>query len=186
MSRKPGLWTLKSASDFSYFVHRIIVSRSVIPGIAGCLILGSFPKEFSLHIPELLGNLPVMYQCKIEPIASRKAKRVIAEAYRFIEEWRAEAKGARPYVRVKFLGKGQKVFIDDFHYHIEGKKYRDMVGRLRLLPCVKELLRYSKDKPRRTLDGNIMLEGMTPDGERFRVIIRPEKKGGCLQSFYPT
>ena len=34
--------------------------------------------------------------------------------------------------------------------------------------------------------GNMMLEGLTPDGEKFRVIIRPEKGGGCLQSFYPS
>jgi len=77
-----------------------------------------------------------------------------------------------------------KVFIDDFHYHIESKSDADMVGRYRLVPCVKELLRKTTDSPTITSDGNLMLDGMTPDGTRFRVIIRPEKRGGALQSFY--
>lgn len=78
-----------------------------------------------------------------------------------------------------------KVFIDDFHHHIENKNYEDMVGRYRLLPCVRELLKKTGDAPVLTAHGNLMLDGVTPGGTRFRVIIRPEKKGGCLQSFYP-
>jgi hypothetical protein len=127
-----------------------------------------------------------MYRCKFLPITARKTKRVLSEAYQFIEEWRAESRGSRPYVRVKFLvlGRRQRVFIDDFHYHLERKSPVDMVARFRLLPCVKELLRNSRDTPHTTRDGNLMLDGMTPTGDQFRVIIRPEKKGGCLQSFY--
>lgn len=87
-------------------------------------------------------------------------------------------------MRVKFLGGLQRVFIDDSHFHIEKKDRVDMVARFRLLPCVKELLRNSRDTPHTTRDGNLMLDGMTPTGDQFRVIIRPEKKGGCLQSFY--
>jgi len=125
-----------------------------------------------------------MYQCKTEPIASRKTKRVIAEAHKIMREWRAESTGSRPYVRVRFLGRKGRVFIDDFHYHIEIKPFKDMVGRYRLLPCVRELLKNTDDTPTMTEDGNWMLEGMTPGGETFQVIIRPEKKGGCLQSFF--
>jgi hypothetical protein len=57
-----------------------------------------------------------------------------------------------------------------------------MVARFRLLPCVKELLRNSRDTPHTTRDGNLMPEGMTPAGDQFKVIIRPEKKGCCLQT----
>ncbi len=126
-----------------------------------------------------------MYRCKTPPIQSRKAKRTIRQARRFIGQWRRESRGSRPYVRVKCPGLNGKVFIDDFHYHIESKSDVDMVGRYRLVPCVKELLRKTTDPPGTTVDGNLMLDGETPDGTRFRVIIRPEKQGGVLQSFYP-
>ncbi|MFH0826073.1 MAG: hypothetical protein V2B18_25245 [Pseudomonadota bacterium] len=79
-----------------------------------------------------------------------------------------------------------KVFIDDFHYHIEAKGDHDMVGRYRLTPCVMELLTKATEEPEATPYGNLMLQGMTPDGEKFRVIIRPEKEGGALQSYYPA
>jgi hypothetical protein len=127
-----------------------------------------------------------MYQCKTPPIGTRKPKKVLQEAREFIDKWRAESSGARPYVRVRFLPRHQRVFIDDFHYHIESKKLENMVGRYRLLPCVKELLKHSTDKPTPTEHGNLLLDGLTPEGEPFRVIIRPEKKGGTLQSFYPN
>jgi hypothetical protein len=127
-----------------------------------------------------------MYQFKTPPISSRKAKRVINEAHRLMRGWRAESPGSRPYVRVRFLGRRRRVFIDDFHYHIETKPFRDMIGRYRLLPCVQELLKKTADVPTETEHGNLMLEGMTPEGEKFQVIIRPEKRGGCLQSFFPV
>ncbi|MBI5570508.1 MAG: hypothetical protein HY914_11230 [Desulfomonile tiedjei] len=101
-------------------------------------------------------------------------------------EWRKKSRGSRPCIRVKCCGLQGRVFIDDFHYHIEKKSDPDMVGRYRLLPCVIELLRKTMDTPEPTADGNLMLEGLTPDGLKFRVIIRLEKKGGCLQSFYPA
>jgi hypothetical protein len=100
--------------------------------------------------------------------------------------WRRESQASRPYVRVKFLGKKQRVYIDDFHFHIESKNFGDMIGRYRLLPCVRELLKHTPDIPTLTLKGYLMLQGITPYGEKFRVIIRPEKKGGCLQSFFPV
>lgn len=127
-----------------------------------------------------------MYPCKTHPIHSRKDERVIAQARKLVDKWRRQSPGSRPYVRVKFPGLKGKVFIDDFHYHIEAKTGRDMVGRYRLLPCVRELLRKCTDTPITTDDGNLMLEGVTPDGQRFRVVIRPEKRGGALQSFYPV
>lgn len=126
-----------------------------------------------------------MYQCKTPPIGFRKDRRVLREAYRFTEAWRAESPGSRPYVRVNFLARRPKVFIDDFHFHIGAKPLADAVGRYRLIPCVRELLRKTTEPPKATADGNLMLDGITPDGTRFRVIIRPEKDGGVLQSFYP-
>jgi len=127
-----------------------------------------------------------MYQCKTSEINAGSNNRVIEQARKFIEEWRSECSGSKPYVRVKFLGKKQRVFIDDFHYHIEDKNLKDKAGRYRLIPCVKELLKHSSDEPSITNDGNLMLQGQTPTGDKFKVIIRPEKKGGCLQSFYKT
>ncbi|AFM23715.1 hypothetical protein Desti_0997 [Desulfomonile tiedjei DSM 6799] len=127
-----------------------------------------------------------MYQCKSQPITARKNKRVIEEARRFIAEWRAESRASRPCVRVRLFGRKERVFIDDFHYHIEKKSPADMIGRYRLVPCVKELLKHSEEKPVINEKGNWELEGVTPDGKVFRVIIRPEKRGGCLQSFYPV
>ena len=88
-------------------------------------------------------------------------------------------------MRAKFLSRRQRVFIDDFHFHIETKPLADAVGRYRLLPCVREVLMHCEDTPEPTPRGNLKLVGITPEGERFAVIIRPEKKGGVLQSFYP-
>jgi hypothetical protein len=126
-----------------------------------------------------------MYQCKSHRIQARKSSRVLKDAREFIAKWRKESSGSKPYVRVKCLGLNGKVFIDDFHYHIEAKDDRNMIARYRLLPCVKELLRKTRDKPIPTQNGNLLLDGLTPTGNRFRVIIRPGKSGGCLQSFYP-
>jgi len=125
-----------------------------------------------------------MYQCKTPPIHSRKAKRVIAEANRLLSSWRMGSRGSRPCIRAKFLGKKQRIFIEDVHYHIDEKSFKDMVGRYRLLPCVGELLRHTRDTPESTPHGNLKLIGMTPEGDRFAVIVRPEKGGGVLQSFY--
>ena len=127
-----------------------------------------------------------MYFCKVPPLRASKHSRILSNAHEFIRRWRAESRGSRPYVRVKCPGLNGKVFIDDFHYHIEAKGGRNKTGRYRLLPCVKKLLRKTTDTPIPTKDGNLMLEGITPDGSEFRVIVRPEKKGGCLQSFYPV
>jgi len=147
---------------------------------------GRSPLEIALPLARRPGMFPCMYQCTTPPIALRTNKRILREAYWFMKMWRAESKGSRPHVRVKFLGRKQRVFIDDFHYHIEVKGLENMVGRYRLFPCVRELVKHSTDIPVETSDGNLMLEGMTPDGEKFRVIVRPEKRGGCLQSFYPS
>lgn len=84
------------------------------------------------------------------------------------------------------MGYKGKIFIDDFHYHIEAKTSRDMIARYRLLPCVIELLRKTTDAPITTPDGNLLLQGSTPSGKLFRVIIRPDKKGVTLQTFYPV
>ena len=127
-----------------------------------------------------------MYLCQVRPLKASKHTRILSRAHDFIKRWRAESPGSRPYVRVKCPGLNGKVFIDDFHYHIEAKGGRNMTGRYRLLPCVKELLKKTMDTPVLTKQGNLMLEGITPEGSKFRVIIRPEKKGGCLQSFYPV
>lgn len=128
---------------------------------------------------------PKVYQCKTPPIGHRKDQRVIFEAKSLIRQWREDSPGSRPYVRVKFLGRKGRVFIDDFHYHFDkGKRLRDRVGRYRLVPCVQELLKNTTAEPVITENGNLLLFGATPDGQRFCVIVRPEKKGGALQSFY--
>jgi hypothetical protein len=129
-----------------------------------------------------------MYECRTPVIDENKQQRVIEAAREFMKRWRAESRGSKPYVRVKFkyFGRKGRILIDDFHYHIEIKRKADMVVRYRLLPCVRDLLRNSTDEPTPTEDGNLSLEGTTPDGQRFRVIIRPEGDRGILQSFYPT
>ncbi|MBM3300541.1 MAG: hypothetical protein FJY85_11355, partial [Deltaproteobacteria bacterium] len=80
-----------------------------------------------------------------------------------IERWREASPGSKPCVRVKCEGFSGKVFIDDFHYHIENKDYGEMVRRYRLVPCVRELLRKTTDQPIDTKDGNFMLDRTTPD-----------------------
>ena len=86
-----------------------------------------------------------MYFCKVHPITASKHGRIVSKAHEFVRRGRAESPGSRPYVRVKCPGLNGKVFIDDFHYHIETKGGRNMTGRYRLLPCVKELLKKTTD-----------------------------------------
>jgi len=70
--------------------------------------------------------------------------------------------------------------MNDFHYHIEAKSFGDMTGRYRLLPCVLELLKKTSDVPKETEHGNLMLEGMTPQGEKFQVIIFVRRREGVV------
>ena len=110
----------------------------------------------------------------------------------FIQNWEAQCGGQRLHVRVKFFDEPTKVYINPAFRHIRRQRYiLDVARRMRLLPCVKELLEESTDTPSKTVDGNLVLEGKTPTKEEFRVILGYGKieAGGqtCnLVTFYPV
>ncbi len=114
-------------------------------------------------------------------------------ARHFITEWKGESPGAHPFVEVKCFGEPlQKVFIASAFLHIEDKRFLPNIARrYRLLPCVRELLKESTERPEPTQDGNLMLEGKAPTKETFRVIIgrgmiEPGLDGYKLVTFYPV
>jgi hypothetical protein len=53
-----------------------------------------------------------------------------------------------------------------------------------LIPCVFELLRFTRDEPTLSREKNYYLEGITADEKKFKVIVRKERSGYVLQSFF--
>jgi hypothetical protein len=135
-----------------------------------------------------------MYKCKVfpYPITSKRPEKVMPSANRFLREWEAESSKSRPHVTVKCFGEPAKVFIGPGFRHIRKERHiLDVARRFRFLPCVKELLTESEERPVPTRDGNLMLEGRAPTKERFRVIIgKGEIEEGIetykLVTFYPV
>jgi len=133
-----------------------------------------------------------VYVTKINPIRGRSNRAVVREANRYYRELLKHCSGLkgkrRPAVKSKSLknakGQKRKIFLDRFKWHLKDKNITDVARRLKLLPCVKELLENSKLKPRK--EGNTYkFTGVTPGGEIFTVIVREGKKELQLLTFYP-
>jgi hypothetical protein len=136
-----------------------------------------------------------MYKCKVfpYPITSRRPEKVMPAAYEFIRVWQAECSGSHPHVLVKCFGEPRiKVYIEPGLRHVDEKRYvPNIARRYRFLPCVKELLTESEERPVSTKDGNLMLEGKAPTKERFKVVIGPGaiedgQQTYKLVTFYPV
>jgi hypothetical protein len=137
-----------------------------------------------------------MYKCLVfpYPIRPQRAEKILPIAYDFIAAWEAETActGDRPHIMVKCFGEPRrKVFIDAAFRHIDHKFVPNIARRYRLLPCVRELLMESTEKPVPTRDGNLILEGKAPTKEVFRVILGAgEEEDGHvtykLLTFYPV
>lgn len=136
-----------------------------------------------------------VFVCRSETINAQPQK-ILREAKRLIKEARKacvdklKADGTKGNIRAFIRStrpKKEKFYIDDFHYHIEeSHDFSDMVGRYRFMPCVFELIRFSKNEFISTEKDNYALWGLSADNLGFQVIVRKEKSGYALQSFFPV
>jgi hypothetical protein len=146
----------------------------------------AFRLKTALHVSGPAFTLRFMYQCKTPPISSRESHRVFSKAYAFLKVWKAETKINPPCVILKDSYIRQPVFLNWFRGHIEKKSPQEKLRRYRLLPCVRELLENTTYPAKKMKAGNYLLEGLTPDGILFRVIIKPDPRGRLhLVSCYP-
>lgn len=84
-------------------------------------------------------------------------------------------------------GKGQKrkIFIDGWETHFKDKNLPDVVRRMRLLPCVRDLLENTREAPKKR-GNNYQFTGKTPAGEIYRVVVKEEGDKLYLFNFYPA
>lgn len=140
-----------------------------------------------------------MYHCQNKVLNGGSNESIVKSARNYIDQIRENfysskgVKGGRDYRRPYIRGHRTRIkyFIDDFHYHFDEKYLPDVVGRLSLTPCVFELLQFTSDIPRvsKKKKRNYFLEGTTPCGSSFKVIVRKEKDknkqvGYTLQSYF--
>jgi len=135
-----------------------------------------------------------MFTCRKESLGIAPSSEVLKKARQIIKEYRskclskAQSEKKKGYTRpfIKSVKTRTKFYIDDFHYHINAKPYDDMVRRYSLIPCVFELLQFTKEKPVYSDKDNYYFLGISANNENFKVIVRKEKGGYALQSFHRT
>jgi len=128
-----------------------------------------------------------MFFCRQESLTSNDPSKILKEARKIIEEIRDKCREnghTTLFIKSSGLKSKPKFYIEDFHYHIESKWLHDMEGRYSLIPCVFELLRFTRDEPTLSREKNYYLEGITADEKKFKVIVRKERSGYVLQSFF--
>jgi hypothetical protein len=132
-----------------------------------------------------------VYVTTANPIRGRNNRAVITAARRFNRQWQKAAAGKkgkrRPSVKSKTIktkaGHKRKIFIDRFQEHLKQKNASDVAQRLKLLPCVRELLENINMKPRKIKEG-YKYSGRTPGGLNFNVILKERGRELYLLTFY--
>ena len=98
----------------------------------------------------------------------------------------------RPYIRSVYFRK-DKIFFTHFWAHLAQRSPGQRARRLKYLPCALELVRKSRHEPNSKENPNRQREilhrfaGLTPDGEKFMVQIKEDKKTNRkeLMSVFP-
>ncbi|MBF0552677.1 MAG: hypothetical protein HQK60_19360 [Deltaproteobacteria bacterium] len=138
-----------------------------------------------------------MFLSTESPIESKGKKAINRDGWAFYDQWCAKYvgrhEGKRPRVSTRAFKDDQgicrTVFIDLIRIHFKTKNPGDTARRLRLLPCVKDLLENSEDTPIAIEDKSgksYVLKGMTPGKEKFIVVIQEKKDRLALLTFYPA
>lgn len=130
---------------------------------------------------------------KESPIRCRNNKAIFRESRKFYKQWCKDCSGRkakrRPSVKSKSLknGRGQKrkIFIDRFQEHLKSKNKYNVARRVRLLPCVRDLLENSGETPIKR-GNDYQFTGKTPCGGLFKVIIKETANKLYLFTFYPA
>ena len=126
-----------------------------------------------------------MYQCLNQPFQHKHPHQVFSAAYAFLKQWKRDSGVTPPAVTVIAFNPPEPVLLNWFRGHTEKNSEPDKERRYRLLPCVRELLENSTDPPTPRGQEDYALEGLTPGGNVFRVIIKRDPKGklhllGCF------
>lgn len=82
-------------------------------------------------------------------------------------------------------GQRRKIFIDGWEAHFKNKNLPDVSRRMRLLPCVQDLLDNTWEKPIKR-GNDYQFTGKIPAGEIFRVVVKEEGDKLYLFNFYPA
>ncbi|MBF0509490.1 MAG: hypothetical protein HQK57_11265 [Deltaproteobacteria bacterium] len=138
-----------------------------------------------------------MFQSTENPIEGGDNKAINHAGWTFYDQWCAEHVGRGEEKRAKVSTRALKddqgncrtVFIDLIRIHFKTKNPGDMARRLRLLPCVKDLLENSEEVPEIKEEGRkrkYIFKGMTPDGGKFTVVILKKKHQLALLTFFPS
>lgn len=141
----------------------------------------------------LKAQLETIFCSGTTPIKGRSSKVIIRRGRKFAKEWQKSSSGLkgkrRPYVKVT-ASKGErqrsrKVFLDRFEEHLHSKNIGDVTRRMRLLPCVRDLLENSGVVA--NMEGDIcQFSGRTPRGQIFEVVLKEENGELFLLTFYPS
>lgn len=89
----------------------------------------------------------------------------------------------RPYVRSVYFKK-EKIFLDYFWNHLQGKNWKDRFRRLQQYPCALDLLKnshsvpFSKENPEKHSETLYRFKGINGNGEIFFVQIKEDRRNG--------
>ena len=130
---------------------------------------------------------------KESPIRGRNNKAILRESRKFYKQWCRDCSGKyakrRPSVKSKSLKNGKrqkrKIFIDRFQEHLTPKNIHDVARRVHLLPCVRDLLENTEEKPIKR-GNDYQFTGKTPSGMLFKVIIKEAANKLYFVTCYPA
>jgi hypothetical protein len=89
----------------------------------------------------------------------------------------------RPYIRSAYFG-GEKIFLDYFWNHLQGKNWRDRFRRLQQYPCALDLLKnnrlepVSKENSAKSSETFHRFKGINGNGQVFFVQVKESRKNG--------
>ena len=121
-----------------------------------------------------------VFQSKYKILGGSDFREIYGKARAVYNPLRKKTK-RRPYIRSEYFKK-DKVFIDYFWQHLEQKRSKDRVRRMKLLPCAYDLIANSRIAPMSKQNPNKRDEilhrfaGRSKDGEQFSVQIKENKR----------
>lgn len=122
------------------------------------------------------------FQTKTKVLPGTNYKEINKRAWRIYHEIEKRTK-RKPYIRSAYFDK-EKIFFDFFFIHVNQKKGKDKLRRLRYFNCAIELIQNSRIKPSSIENPNNQKEilhkfnGRSREGNLFYVHIKENKKTG--------
>jgi len=121
-----------------------------------------------------------IYKTKDRQFAGTSYHEIKKKAFSLFNEIKRKTR-RKPYIRSAYFDK-QKVFFELFWEHLFKKNFWDQMRRMKFFPCGIELIEKSrleptsKDNPNKSNEILHRFTGVSPDGQKFFVQIKAEKK----------